>query len=103
MNYHDVMENVKKRAEEMLFNKQKPPQVEIRDPQNDAIRQAYVELMSMPAWKDFMAILEEVKNMPLQLLDEKAVGEVSLIDAGFIKGVRSAVKTIQQKIQAKIK
>lgn len=99
MNFHDVMEMVKSRASEFV-PKQK---VEQPDPQNEAIKQAWAELMSMPAWKDFMKILDEVNDMPLSILDEKSVAEVNLVDAGFIKGVRSAVKTIKQKINGRIK
>lgn len=102
MNYHDVMENVKRKANEMLI-KQRPPNVIQFDPQAEAMKQAYRELLSMPAWKDIEKLFEEVKNSPLQLLDDKTVAEVSLADAGFIKGVRSAVKTIQQRISSKIK
>lgn len=98
MNYHDIMEMVKERASIGPKKKEEP-----RDPAEDAMRQAWLELMGMPAFKDFMKILDEVNDMPLTILDEKSVAEVSMVDAGFIKGVRSAVKTIKQKIQGKVK
>lgn len=102
MNYHDVMENVKRKAGEMIA-KQRPPDVIQYDPQAEAMKQAYLEMMSMPAWKDFSKIMSEICDAPLNYLDEKTVGEVTLADAGYIKGVRSAVKTLTQKVQSKIK
>jgi len=100
MNYHDVMEMVKERVEKMVPKTKQPIQP---DPQYEAMKQAYLEMVSMPAWKDLMEIFEEVENMPLSILDEKSVAEVSLADAGFIKGVRSAIKTIKQKINGRVK
>lgn len=98
MNYHDVMKMVQERAAQVLPKKKDEP----RDPVNEAMRQAWQEMVSMPAWKDFQAILEEVNNMPLAVLDDKSVGEISLADAGFIKGVRSAIRTINQKVKGRL-
>lgn len=102
MNYHDVMEMVKDRAKNLGL-KRVPPTNGQPDPEMEAIKLAMLETMSTAGWKEVQVILDEVIQSPLTFLDEKSVAELNLADAGFIKGVRSAVKTIRQKIEARIR
>ncbi len=76
------------------------PEIEAK---RQALKTAYLEMMSTDGWKHFKDVLADVKESPVKILDEKILGEVTLAEAGFIKGVRSAITSIEKRIGAIIR
>ena len=63
-----------------------------------ALREAYQDMVKLAAWKDFRNKMTDVKNSPIQILDQSSLTDITLSHAGFIKGVRAGISALEKKI-----
>lgn len=70
----------------------------VQEQQELALRESYAYMVKLPAWKDFREKMKMVKESPIEILDQSALTDITLSHAGFIKGIRAAITTLEKKV-----
>jgi hypothetical protein len=63
---------------------------------------SYLEIRKFQAWKDLMTQLSVLEAHAIKTIDQKSLGDLSLTDIGWIKGVRETVRKIHHHIETVI-